>query len=334
MGAGTVSGGYIARATQLNAGHWPVSGPQIKGWVFRPPSEFNFEQRNYLENVNLLTTIDLGLQLASFWYSNRWMGPPTPSALNFEQRNYLENTGHWPVYGTKIKGWVVQTRLHRILSRGTIWKTLNPTAKEDRKARRREYYAKNVERLREQSRIRMAEQRAAVKAKRRKSDILRRSSLTTAERTASKALTEMLEKKAARLAAQSDEVDSEAEPEQDSGIEGCVPQSDSRMGAASIMSDAETTIDREIGDLVEQVVEVERTESEPSESEEEGDDGGSATNSNVTPVSAHQIRAQALKYQSLRLSTPTPNSPSPEPEGPMPSLYEKLWFTVEKRQRR
>jgi hypothetical protein len=39
----------------------------------------------------------------------------------------------------------------------------------------------------------------------------------------------MLEKKAARLAAQSDEVDSEAEPEQDSGIEGCIPQSDSRF---------------------------------------------------------------------------------------------------------
>jgi hypothetical protein len=47
--------------------------------------------------------------------------------------------------------------------------------------------------------------RAAVKAKRRKSDVLRWSNLTTAELTASKALTEMLEKKAGAAPVMSDE---------------------------------------------------------------------------------------------------------------------------------
>ncbi|KAJ7909363.1 hypothetical protein B0H13DRAFT_1877748 [Mycena leptocephala] len=229
------------------------------------------------KQIVLLTTIDLGWSLASFWYANQGVGPPTPSAFNFEQRMCLEK------FKPNLEGGQKST------AQGILCE------KKGFGSRVASEWQNNAGTL-----------RAAVKAKRRKSDVLRRSNLTTAELTASKALTEMLEKKA---------------------------------GAAPVMSD-ETTIDREIEYLVEQV-EVERSESESSESEKEEDyDGGSAINSDVTPVSALQIRAQALKYQrrmrilrNLRLPTPTPNSPSPEPEGRMPSLYEKLWLTVEKRQR-
>jgi hypothetical protein len=42
------------------------------------------------KQIVLLTTIDLGWSLASFWYANQGVGPPTPSAFNFEQRMCLE----------------------------------------------------------------------------------------------------------------------------------------------------------------------------------------------------------------------------------------------------
>ncbi|KAJ7914614.1 hypothetical protein B0H13DRAFT_1872866 [Mycena leptocephala] len=235
--------------------------------------------------------------------------------------------------------------------------TSTKVSAEDKKKRQREWYAKNAVRIREKSRVQVAEKRAAIKAKRRKSDKPRTSQrkLTSDELIASVALTQMREQQ-----------------ELPAVRRGMVPQTDNTVDApqpvasdfpiAAPLTSAEAAVDKEIEDLLEQGAEAPPLESESSSEDEDldiGVGGVSATSGGVAITvdkyasnlmrrrsvieglssilisgSQLRIRAQELRAKRrrrLRLPTPTSISPSPEPEGRLPSFYEKLWRTVEKR---
>ncbi|KAJ7828191.1 hypothetical protein B0H13DRAFT_1917193 [Mycena leptocephala] len=199
---------------------------------------------------------------------------------------------------------------------------------EDKKQRQREWYAKkdySAVRIREKSRVQAAEKRAAIKAKRRKSDKprTRQRKFTSDELIASAALTQMREQK-----------------ELPAAQRGAVSQTDT-VDTPHPNAGGFTTIQ----DLLEQGAEAQPSEPESSSEDEDLDvgvgvsatsDGVAITKDNISAMSGSEIRIRvqelkAKRRRRLRLPTPTSNSPSPEPEGPLPSFYEKLWRTVAKK---
>ncbi|KAJ6585960.1 hypothetical protein B0H19DRAFT_1060139 [Mycena capillaripes] len=170
------------------------------------------------------------------------------------------------------------------------------TDEKQRKKRRREYYAKNAERIREQSRMKMAEKRAAVKAKRRKSDGPQ--NLAKAELAVAKTLTEMLEGKVVRTAAPSPQ--HQAQPEDDLGRD-----SDSQGGGPGLIY----------------------VSAHRGQQHTRSHDDRPTIIREDPEVLAHQHSIFFLPRQREQLEG---QSPTPEPEGPMPSFYDKLWAVVEK----
>ncbi|KAJ7824142.1 hypothetical protein B0H13DRAFT_2375683 [Mycena leptocephala] len=164
--------------------------------------------------------------------------------------------------------------------------TSTKVSAEDKKKRQREWYAKNAVRIREKSRVQVAEKRAAIKAKRRKSDKPRTSQrkLTSDELIASVALTQMREQQ-----------------ELPAVRRGMVPQTDNTVDAPQpVASDFPTyvlfavkteqalkrcnkqccssykcraAVDKEIEDLLEQGAEAPPLESESSSEDEDLDIG-------------------------------------------------------------
>ncbi|KAJ6468863.1 hypothetical protein C8R45DRAFT_938046 [Mycena sanguinolenta] len=223
--------------------------------------------------------------------------------------------------------------------------------KEARKQRRREYYAKNAAKIREQSRIKMADKRlvefrAARKAARRKSDTLRPSNLSNAELAASEALVHMLQHKTALAAMQMEEVSEDSTHE---AGEELAEYSCPSIAAADVEVDEELAIDKEIACLVQQA---QYTDALPSSSEDEDhvsepDYEGASMRATVasrifsfsfsceptaglhdqTPL----VIRRRKRLHRLRLPSPMPNSPSLSPEGSMPSFYDTLWLALEKK---
>ncbi|KAJ6505091.1 hypothetical protein C8R45DRAFT_923392 [Mycena sanguinolenta] len=187
---------------------------------------------------------------------------------------------------------------------------------EARKQQRKEYYARNAERLREKSRAKMAEKRMAIKANHRKSDTKRPPKLTRAELAASQALAQMLKDKVTTMQS----------------------LQNSNNARDNIASESEAAVDKEIADLVDRG---KYNKSLLEDSNSDADDSPSATvradvfRSRSEHIIRYKSPAQSRpviqmdgnRRKSLkgRLPTPMANSPSPEPEGPLPSLYEKLY---------
>ncbi|KAJ6447697.1 hypothetical protein C8R45DRAFT_948406 [Mycena sanguinolenta] len=207
-----------------------------------------------------------------------------------------------------------------------------------RKQRRREYYAKNAERIREQSRLKMSEKRRAAfvvlrytnvedvhratqKAKRRKADTLRVSNLSNAELAASQVLTRMLEHKTALATRQTEGVSAEGD------------RKTAEPASSSGEIEEEMAVDREIACLVDQAA----FSSESSSDEDEGMGADGPLSEPTTEVEDRSSfgvipadGGRKKRLHRLRLPIPMANSPSPSPEGPMPSFYDTLWLALEK----
>ncbi|KAJ6448833.1 hypothetical protein C8R45DRAFT_947751 [Mycena sanguinolenta] len=189
--------------------------------------------------------------------------------------------------------------------------------KERRRQQRREYYAQNATRIREQSRVKMAEKRRAASAvccpKNETSQI------------GHPATSEFVQRGTGCIAS--------------AHLHATTQKSELRhnTNASNIAGDIddEIAVDREIACLVEQAHQ-ETTSSSESESSEDGNDKRRPTatiGSGDASCSKHQDQTSAGVNGSnkwrpslrLRLPSPAPNSPSPSPKGRMPSLYDSLW---------
>ncbi|KAJ7127929.1 hypothetical protein C8R44DRAFT_733332 [Mycena epipterygia] len=243
--------------------------------------------------------------------------------INDETNNHpVADNDQWIVSEQEINTGALASHLHGPNSKAKV-------SEEQRKKRRREisavHYAKNAEVIRKKCRKQMAEKRAAEKAKRRKPEQRRRAKLASDERDAAAALARMLALKKAQspLPPSSEESASDESDEEDAWVEPWIET-------------AEDALQAFLGDGVAgQEPEVECDEEAPEEPN--GEEGLH------TPVAAaarvfgfrqevHLSRRRAMRGR-LRLPTPT-RSPSPTPEGSggkLPSFYEKLWATLEKK---
>ncbi|KAK6995768.1 hypothetical protein R3P38DRAFT_3223211 [Favolaschia claudopus] len=176
---------------------------------------------------------------------------------------------------------------------------------EARKKRRREYYARDAEKIREKNRIHIAERRAAAKRKRSGTAETRHqaSELTAAELAASQTLAQM-------------QVDRAIQEKGGSG------------------ESEEAAVDREITALWEEGEKQRELESEDEESDNSRETGETVAVIDVEALRhrrATRIRrrqmADLLGARRLSRESPSPDPPSPEPRAKMPSLYTALFRT-------
>ncbi|KAJ6629016.1 hypothetical protein B0H10DRAFT_2208942 [Mycena sp. CBHHK59/15] len=208
------------------------------------------------------------------------------------------------------------------------------------------YYANNAAAIREKHRIQMAEKRAAIKARRRKSD--RPANLTGAELVASRALAQMLERRRAASPlppSSPPPVPSEEEDEQSDDIS---PAPFTAREHAIMCAKLDRGWKEQLAIMEEKgepYVEEEEEEDAPAawQERDDGEEEPLASVRGVSEMSDHQRCAPPatgvpemsgnqsrakLQRRSLRLPTPTSRSSSPEVQGKLPSFYEKLWAAV------
>ncbi|KAJ6490991.1 hypothetical protein C8R45DRAFT_928816 [Mycena sanguinolenta] len=200
--------------------------------------------------------------------------------------------------------------------------------KERRKQQQREYYAQNATRIREQSRVKMAEKRRAASA------VVCCSKNETSQ-IGHAATSEFVQRGIGCIAsAHLHATTQKSELRHNTNVSGWQNKCAQTSNIAGDIDD-EIAVDREIACLVEQAHQ-ETTSSSESESSGDGNDKRRPTTtigSGDASCSEHQDQTSAGVNGSnewrpslrFRLPSPAPNSPSPSPKGRMPSLYDSLW---------
>ncbi|KAK7006449.1 hypothetical protein R3P38DRAFT_3214502 [Favolaschia claudopus] len=188
---------------------------------------------------------------------------------------------------------------------------------EARKERRRQYYARDADKIREKNRIHIAKKRAIAKTKRSSSKPSRAETRQAPELTADElAASETLAQMQADRAAQ--------------GL--CLH--DTPRNSPTSRAREEMAIDKEISALLEKGERL-----CPSDSDDEEGTGDLGETANLPDRNRNSLRARQRrrlllvqsmgpKYSARR--TPSPDPPSPSPKKRLPSLYDKLFDTRQK----
>ncbi|KAK7013046.1 hypothetical protein R3P38DRAFT_3207670 [Favolaschia claudopus] len=176
---------------------------------------------------------------------------------------------------------------------------------EAKKLRRKQYYLDNAERLREKSRLQMAEKRAAVKVKRRVSE--RKRDLAAAERLARETLTQMKRHREAQYLT--------------------LPCTASCDTSSTWRALEEQRLDREIAELFDSEQRGGRAVGASGDQNDGGHTAGAREHS--TRISSGPPPLETVqRLRSVFSPPPDSNSPSPEPPGRMPSFLTKLGQAV------